>query len=92
MLYCNFIILQVSSNVNIPYKGNKNFIIILFAVFEKIIIRRCFRMTKIAVDSNLKVIKDALEKNGINFTVIPNKNAGQIKPSDFDILIISDEN
>ncbi|SHE64668.1 hypothetical protein [Caloramator proteoclasticus] len=49
-------------------------------------------MTKIAVDSNLKVIKDALEKNGINFTVIPNKNAGQIKPSDFDILIISDEN
>ncbi|WDC84330.1 hypothetical protein PL321_00295 [Caloramator sp. mosi_1] len=49
-------------------------------------------MTKIAVDSNLKNIKDALYKNGINFTVIPNKNAGQIKPSDFDILILSEDN
>jgi len=49
-------------------------------------------MTRIAVDSSLKNIKEALEQNGINYTVVPQKNIGQIKPSDFDILIVSEEN
>ncbi|MCX7951929.1 MAG: hypothetical protein N2594_08300 [Clostridiales bacterium] len=49
-------------------------------------------MTKIAIDSSLKSIRNALDENGINYTVIPEKNLGQIKASDFDILIVSEEN
>lgn len=49
-------------------------------------------MTKIAIDSSLKSIRNALDENGINYTVIPDKNLGQIKTSDFDILIVSEEN